>query len=63
MEKIANQIIKYLDDDRTSWDDLDRMRMNLGIQVLMHNIIMIGTILLIAHISGILWEAMFLLFL
>lgn len=43
--KIANQIIKYLDDDRTSWDDLDRMRMNLGIQVLMHNIIMIGTIL------------------
>ena len=25
MEKIANQIIKYLDDDRTSWDDLDRM--------------------------------------
>lgn len=34
MEKIANQIIKYLDDDRTSWDDLDRMRMNLGIQVL-----------------------------
>lgn len=44
MEKIANQIIKYLDDDRTSWDDLDRMRMNLGIQVLMHNIIMIGTI-------------------
>jgi accessory gene regulator protein AgrB len=63
MEKIANQIIKYLDDDRTSWDDLDRMRMNLGIQVLMHNIIMIGTILLIAHISRILWEAMFLLFL
>ena len=46
MEKIANQIIKYLDDDRTSWDDLDRMRMNLGIQVLMHNIIMIGTILI-----------------
>lgn len=31
MEKIANQIIKYLDDDRTSWDDLDRMRMNLGV--------------------------------
>ncbi len=31
MEKIAKpNYKKYLDDDRTSWDDLDRMRMNLG---------------------------------
>lgn len=61
METIANRIANYLDTDKTIWSDIDRMRMILGIQVLLHNIVMIGTILLVAKITGMFLEAVILL--
>lgn len=61
METIAYRIVKYLDSDQIYWNDVDRMRMMLGIQVLLHNTIMIGTILLAAKIIGIFGEAAILL--
>ena len=41
METITNKIIGYLDSDENIWDDVDRARMALGLQVLIHNFIMI----------------------
>lgn len=61
METIANRIVNYLDTDNTTWNDVDRMRMNLGLQVIIHNIVMIGTILLVSKIAGIFLEAIVLL--
>ena len=51
MEIIANRIVDYLDTDKTIWNDVDRMRMSLGLQVIIHNIVMIGTILLVSKIA------------
>lgn len=53
METIANRIVKYLDTDKTIWSDVDRMRMSLGLQIIIHNIVMVGTILLVSGIMGI----------
>lgn len=61
METIANRIVDYLDTDKTIWNDVDRMRMSLGLQVIIHNIVMIGTILFVSKIVGIFWEAVVLL--
>lgn len=61
METIANRIVNYLDNDKTIWSDTDRMRMSLGLQVIIHNIVMIGTILLVSKIAGIFLEAIVLL--
>ncbi len=61
MEVIANKIVNYLDIDELNWNDLDRMQMVLGMQILIHNIIMISAILLTAKISGILGESIILL--
>ncbi len=61
METITNRIVNYLDIDKTIWSDMDRMRMVLGLQVLIHNIIMIGTILFVAKIAGMFLEAVILL--
>lgn len=61
METIANRIVEYLDDDKTVWNDIDRMRMVLGVEVLIHNILMIGTILIMAWLSKIFFEAVVLL--
>lgn len=61
METIANRIVEYLDDDKTVWNDTDRMRMVLGVEVLIHNILMIGTILIMAWLSKIFFEAVVLL--
>lgn len=61
MEIIAKRIVNYLDGEQKFWDDLDRMRMMLGIQIVLHNIIMIGTILLVAQILDIVLEATVLL--
>ena len=57
MEIIANRIVKYLDEDKTIWNDIDRMRMVLGLEVLIHNVVMIGTILIMSWLTGILWKA------
>ncbi len=35
MEIITNRIVKYLDADETIWNDVDRMYMVLGLEVLM----------------------------
>ena len=61
METITNKIIGYLDSDENIWDDVDRARMALGLQVLIHNFIMISVILIIAQMVGILGEAVILL--
>lgn len=61
MERIANRIVNYLDTDKTTWNDVDRMRMSLGLQVIIHNIVMIGTILIVSKIAGIFLEAIILL--
>lgn len=34
MEAIANKIVSYLDTDQTIWNDIKRMQMILGVQVL-----------------------------
>lgn len=61
MEAIANRIVDYLDADKKTWDELDRMRMALGLQILIHNIFMVGTILLLAKLAGMFSEATILL--
>lgn len=61
METITNKIIGYLDSDENIWDDVDRARMALGLQVLIHNFIMISVILIIAQMVGIPGEAVILL--
>ncbi|MGN1315372.1 MAG: accessory gene regulator B family protein [Lachnospiraceae bacterium] len=61
METIAYKIVKYLGDDQDYWNDIERMHMMLGIQILLHNAIMLGTILFVAKIIGILIEASILL--
>lgn len=61
METIANRIVEYLDDDKTVWNDIDRMRMVLGVEVLIHNILMIGTILIMSWFLKIFFEALVLL--
>ncbi len=61
MEKIANRIVSYLDTDQAAWNEIERMQMILGLQVLIHNIVMTGTILFLALLTGMLWEAAILL--
>lgn len=61
MEKIANRIVSYLDTDHAAWNEIERMQMLLGLQVLIHNIVMTGTILFLALLTGMFWEAAILL--
>ena len=61
METVANRIVEYLDKNKTIWNDADRMRMVLGFEVIFHNIMMIGTILVAAKFIGIFLEAVILL--
>lgn len=61
MEKIANRIVSCLDTDQAAWNEIERMQMILGLQVLIHNIVMTGTILFLALLTGMLWEAAILL--
>ncbi len=60
METIANRIVDYLDTDKILWNDMERMQMVLGLQVLIHNIIMTGTILFSAALMDMFWEAVIL---
>ena len=52
METMANKIVNYLDTDRKIWNEMDRMRMILGVQILIQKIIMIGAILIATQIDG-----------
>lgn len=61
METIANKIVDYLDTDKMIWNDIERMQMVLGFQVLIHNIIMTGTILISAALMNMFWESAILL--
>lgn len=61
METMANKIVNYLDTDRKIWNEMDRMRMILGVQILIHNFIMIGAILIAAQIAGMFLESAILL--
>ena len=61
METVANRIVEYLDKNKTIWNDADRMRMVLGFEVIFHNIMMIGPILVAAKFIGIFLEAVILL--
>lgn len=61
MEKVAEKIVNCLDKEHTMWDDVDRMRMMLGIEIFLHNILMIGSILIFSRCLNIFWEACVLL--
>lgn len=61
METIANKIVHYLDPDQAIWNEIERMQMVLGLQVLIHNIVMTGTILFTAALIGMIREASILL--
>lgn len=61
MEMIATKLVSYLDTDKTMWNDIERLQMILGMQVLLHNIIMMGTLLIIARLTGMFPEAVILL--
>ena len=61
METIAKKIVQYLDKDETIWNNIDRMHMVLGIEVLLHNITMLGTILVVALIFRVFIDAVILL--
>ena len=61
MEKIGKQIMEYLDPKHDIWDELDRMRMVLGIEIFIHNILMISSILIFAKVLNIFCEACILL--
>lgn len=61
MQYIINKFVEYLDCDKVIWNDLERMEMKLGLQVLIHNVIMIGTILSVAKIINIFGEAFILM--
>lgn len=60
MEYFTDNIIKYfnLDKNRTL---VEICKMRLGLQVLIHNIVMIGSILVLAYFLGIYKEAIILL--
>lgn len=61
METIADRIANYLDTNKMIWNEIERMQMVLGFQILIHNIVMIGTILFFAAIAGVLWDSIILL--
>ncbi len=61
MKIIVNIIVKYLDKDKIIWNDIDRLRMALGLEILIYNIIMIWTILLMAWITKIFLKSIILL--
>lgn len=61
MEATANKIVHYLDPDQAIWNEIERMQMVLGLQVLIHNIVMTGTILFTAAFIGMIREASILL--
>lgn len=61
METIVKKIVNYLDADERIWNEKERMEMMLGLEILVHNIVMIVTILLMAKVIGIFVEAMLLL--
>ena len=61
MEIIAKKIVNYLDANETIWNEKERMEMMLGLEILVHNIVMIGTILVMAKVIGIFIEAILLL--
>lgn len=61
METVAKRIVEYLDKDKNIWNNVDRMHMVLGVEVLLHNITMIGTILVVAQLFRVFLDAVILL--
>ena len=53
MELLADKIVTYIVTENSEWTELESMKMKLGVQVLFHNIFMIGLILMFAKILGI----------
>lgn len=53
MELLADKIVTYIVTENSEWTELELMKMKLGVQVLFHNIFMIGLILMFAKILGI----------
>ena len=52
MELLADKIVTYIVTENSEWTELELMKMKLGVQVLFHNIFMIGLILMFAKILG-----------
>lgn len=58
---IVSKIMKHMDMKKCEWSDLEILKMQLGFQVLLHNILMIGCILALAKFLGIFKDSAMLL--
>lgn len=61
MDSFINKLLIYMEPPE-GWADIPKMKMQLGLQVLLHNMIMIGSILLFSKLINIFSEATILLF-
>lgn len=53
MDSFINKLLIYMEPPE-GWADIPKMKMQLGLQVLLHNMIMIGSILLFSKLINIL---------
>lgn len=58
---MVETIMKHMELENEKWSEIERSEMKLGFQVLLHNILMIGFILLLAKILGIYMDSVILL--
>lgn len=61
MNVVVNKMLKHMALEGGEWSEIEWMKMRLGFQVLIHNIIMIGSILLLAELNGIFIDSVILL--
>lgn len=57
MEFLVSKLMKCMETEENDWTELERLKMQLGFQVLLHNLFMIGIILIVAKMLGIFTEA------
>lgn len=61
MGYFANKIMHHMITNHSEWTEIEKMKMKLGFEVLLHNIFMIGSILIVAQLFGILTDSVFLM--
>lgn len=61
MELVVNKILNHMQLDDGKWSQLEIMKMQLGFEVLFHNIFMISFVLAMAAVCGIFFDALVLL--
>lgn len=62
MKYIVDKIIRIIDEQNSLYSEVDILKMRLGFEILIHNILMVGTILIIAFVCDIFYESVVLLF-